>query len=185
MGARYQTVAGWANEFGWTLGAELGVSDGVTHIYLLERCPHLHLIGVDVWDLPNIKAGKTIYGEYCECRHCLATRRAKKGVTVAMREARARAGVARLRRSTLHKMSTVAAADLTHDGSLDFVFIDADHSKEGVSGDIGAWRQKLNAAGRMSGHDWNFKSVREGVLAHYAEADIRTEDDHVWWVARP
>lgn len=182
MAARYETLAAWANALGWTSGAELGVSDGTTHIYLLKHCPQLHLIGVDVWDLPNVKAGKTIYGEYCECEHCLATRLTKRGVTVAMREARARAGVFRLGRSTLHKMPTARAARMVPDGSLDFVFIDADHSREGVSGDIAAWRSKLKPAGRMCGHDWNFRSVREGAFEHYAESLIEAEDDHVWWV---
>lgn len=184
MSARYEILAGWANTLGWTRGAELGVSDGRTHIYLLEHCPQLHLIGVDVWDLPGIVPGATVSGEKCRCQYCSETKAGRKVANVQKREALARAGAMRFGRSILHKAPTTAAARLVEDGGLDFVFVDADHSMEGVRDDIVAWARKLKPDGRMAGHDWNMAGVRNGVLCHYPEADIRTEDDHVWWVAR-
>ncbi len=38
--------------------------------------------------------------------------------------------------------------------SLDFVFIDADHSYQGCSQDIYAWRDKIVQGGFISGHDY-------------------------------
>lgn len=184
MPARYEILAGWANTLGWTRGAELGVSDGRTHIYLLEHCPQLHLIGVDIWDLPGVVPGATVSGEKCLCRYCSETKAGRRAANVRQREAAARAGAGRVGRSTLYKMPASEAAALVGDGSLDFVFVDADHSLEGVRDDIAAWLPKLKPEGRMSGHDWNMAGVRAGVLHHFAQREIEVEDDHVWWAAR-
>jgi predicted O-methyltransferase YrrM len=46
------------------------------------------------------------------------------------------------------------AASLFEDGSVDFVFIDADHSYESVVKDIKAWLSKIKKGGIISGHDY-------------------------------
>jgi hypothetical protein len=45
-------------------------------------------------------------------------------------------------------------ANLYRDDSLDFVFIDADHSYEAVSRDIDAWKPKVKRGGILAGHDY-------------------------------
>ena len=52
------------------------------------------------------------------------------------------------------RMDSVKASEAFSDGSLDFVFIDADHSYEGVSRDIEAWYPKVKAEGLLCGHDY-------------------------------
>ena len=66
------------------------------------------------------------------------------------------------RRHVLH-LDSVAAASTIQDGTLDFVFIDADHSYRGVSSDIEAWLPKLRRNGLLCGHDYNNKNIEEGV----------------------
>lgn len=51
-------------------------------------------------------------------------------------------------------MDSVEASKSVTDGSLDFVFLDADHSYRGVCRDIEAWYPKLKTDGLMSGHDY-------------------------------
>lgn len=46
------------------------------------------------------------------------------------------------------------AVRLFPDGSLDFVYIDADHSFEGVSRDILLWQPKIKPGGILAGHDY-------------------------------
>lgn len=48
------------------------------------------------------------------------------------------------------------------DGSLDMVFLDGDHSVEGVTADIKNWRGKLKPGGLLCGHDYLIE--RPGVL---------------------
>ena len=43
------------------------------------------------------------------------------------------------------------------DGSLDFVFIDADHTYESVKKDIEAWLPKIKSSGVLAGHDYQCK----------------------------
>jgi len=58
------------------------------------------------------------------------------------------------RRTILRKDSVEAAGDV-EDGSLDFVFIDADHSYEGALADIRAWVPKVREGGIVCGHDFD------------------------------
>jgi predicted O-methyltransferase YrrM len=122
-----------AQSQGWTRGAELGVDKGILFHQLLSECPDLHLIGVDVCPVPHRK-------QRCQA---IAAEYAE--------------------RATLHVMTTEAAADLVEDGSLDFVFIDADHSQRAVAIDIARWAPKVRAGGWVGGHDYNRKFP--GVIA--------------------
>jgi hypothetical protein len=58
-------------------------------------------------------------------------------------------------RATIIRKSSLEAAGYIEDGSLDFVFIDADHSYEGCKADIQAWSPKLKPGGLLSGHDYD------------------------------
>ena len=61
------------------------------------------------------------------------------------------------------KMISWEAANLYQDGSLDFVFIDAEHDYDSVSKDIRAWLPKLKPNGIISGHDIHHPPVRQAV----------------------
>ena len=53
------------------------------------------------------------------------------------------------------QMKSCMAANLVADDSLDFVFIDADHSYESVLDDIILWYPKVKSGGIIAGHDYN------------------------------
>jgi len=57
-------------------------------------------------------------------------------------------------RCNVYRMDSRTAADKFADKSLDFVYIDADHSYAGCRGDIVAWAQKVKAGGILAGHDY-------------------------------
>jgi len=56
---------------------------------------------------------------------------------------------------TAIRLPSVEAAEQFEDGSLDVVFIDAEHTYEAVKADIAAWRPKVKKGGYLAGHDYN------------------------------
>jgi predicted O-methyltransferase YrrM len=65
------------------------------------------------------------------------------------------------------KGDTSSAAVTFGDGSVDFIYIDADHTYSGVTRDIEAWWPKLKVGGLMAGHDF------EGT--HYVEQYVEMD----------
>lgn len=61
------------------------------------------------------------------------------------------------------RLPSVEAAKLYADQSLDFVFIDAEHSYESVVADIKAWLPKMKPTGMLAGHDYMWDPVRRAV----------------------
>jgi beta-1,4-mannosyl-glycoprotein beta-1,4-N-acetylglucosaminyltransferase len=61
------------------------------------------------------------------------------------------------------KMTSEDAAKCYADQSIDFVFIDADHSYEAVKKDIMLWWPKVKKGGVIAGHDEYFPEVKEAV----------------------
>lgn len=120
------------------IGAEVGVWRGQMSAQLLTMHPGMFLFMVDRWDSTNGQPRdprKATQDELCQ-------------------EAQDVTAFAERRREVV-RMDSLAAADTIEDGSLDFVFIDADHSYESVRADIRAWLPKLKAGALLSGHDYS------------------------------
>jgi predicted O-methyltransferase YrrM len=71
------------------------------------------------------------------------------------------------------------------DGSIDFVFLDANHSYEFISKDIAAWLPKIKKGGILAGHDYDPKDW-PGVIQAVKETfgdDFNKEylDEVVWY----
>lgn len=90
----------------------------------------------------------------------------------------------------LRKAWSWEAASEFEDLSVDFLFIDADHSKEAVTKDIQAWLPKVKIGGIIAGHDYDHpqhpgvreavdEAVREGLLK-----DLKTHEGTVWFVRK-
>jgi len=72
---------------------------------------------------------------------------------------------------TVHAMTSVEAASLFADQSLDFVFIDAAHDHASVRADISAWLPKVRPGGVLAGDDYGVfpgveRAVRELLPGH-------------------
>jgi predicted O-methyltransferase YrrM len=63
-------------------------------------------------------------------------------------------------------------ADSIPDGSVDLVFIDADHSYEAVKKDIVKFRPKLRTGGILCGHDIDYPGVNRAVKELIPDHDI-------------
>ena len=81
---------------------------------------------------------------------------------------------------------SVAAAASYADASLDFVFIDGDHSYEGVKKDIIAWLPKVKPGGIIAGHDYAswFPDTMRGIEECFPGKNVKSPwiDDQSWLV---
>jgi predicted O-methyltransferase YrrM len=64
---------------------------------------------------------------------------------------------------TIEKMTSMEAVRFVANESLDFVFIDANHSFDYVMEDIINWSRKVKSGGIVSGHDY-YHFVNSGVI---------------------
>ncbi len=78
-------------------------------------------------------------------------------------------------RIELIEKSSVEAADLFADKSLEFVFIDADHVYESVRADILAWMPKVKSGGILAGHDIGQEANRPHVGVYQAVNELLDE----------
>lgn len=164
-------------------GVEVGVHVGQLSAYLLERRNDLTLGMVDNWApaeaQPEYYRATRDYRAFDDAEVC------------ATREAEARAVQEQYKdRARIIKADSVEAAHEFLDGSLDFVFIDADHSYEGVRRDIAAWARKVRPGGWLSGHDYystwggaDFSGVDRAVDEWAAEFGrlVVTGDNDTWF----
>jgi hypothetical protein len=170
-GRREKVIENFARVNGWTRGAELGVWKGRTYKHLLTTLPNLTLIGVDLY-APQVDSNgpeKWVPGEN---GHEWDHEKYFREIT----EFRNQIGD----RAMFYRMKTVEAANLVEDESLDFVFIDADHSFEGCNIDILTWAPKVKKGGYVMGHDVYWKGVNKAIRENFGD-DYKEEPDEVWW----
>jgi len=86
------------------------------------------------------------------------------------------------------RSDSVEASKNFVDGTVDFIYIDADHTYEGVKRDILAWRSKVKEGGMICGHDYGYPDtpgVKQAVdeifkdKVHYGKNSNTIND---WWV---
>lgn len=127
-------------DLGYKIGCEVGVLNGRNSRNMLDRIPDLKLYCVDQWE--------NYSGQRKERAH-------KK------HKARAEKTLAGLNATLIDKKSEDAYRDIP-DKSLDFVYIDANHSYDFVILDIILWTRKVKPGGIVSGHDY-FNSPKYNV----------------------
>lgn len=167
-------------------GAEIGVLKGGTSRALLFACRKLHLTMVDAWTPPECDSA------YVRSRDP-AARLSVDEQQHNFEEAFRNTQFAVERRTICRKRSVDAAEDVP-DESLDFAFIDADHSYEGCSKDIAAWWPKIRPGGVLTGHDYGARADRLGLWGVSRAVDefsterrleVKTWPGRVWAVHKP
>lgn len=153
------------------IGAEVGVYDGGMSKALFKLIPGLRLFMVDRW---TEYTADQVAGDP-GARMPKIGRKIWKAI-----KAQAVAAVAGYP-ATILKMDSVEAAGKIEDGSLDFVFIDGDHSYDGCKRDIEAWLSKVKPGGWLMGHDY---TIRPGVKRAVDELGmvVELDRDKVWAV---
>ena len=153
----YNVLAGIlkaTNAIQYGTGAEIGVLYGDTSFHLLNEIPSLNLYSVDPY-LPYDEPDRT-------AEH------------MAKYEADARRRLSQFgARSIMMKCTSVEAAPVITDESLDFVFIDAQHTYEACKEDIDTWFAKVRPGGFITGHDYRWDGVNRAVTEFAQQMNYR------------
>jgi len=81
------------------------------------------------------------------------------------------------------KEKSVDAARFIDDNSLDFVYIDGNHTYKSVAEDILLYFPKVKKGGLFSGHDYCFRVVRRAVDEFINKQGLKLHIiSHDWWV---
>lgn len=129
-------LAVWLRELGFRKGAEIGVAAGEYSNILCRENPDMLLFGIDPY------APYAGYRDYT------------KENTFAHLENQARELLAKYPNYRFFKKFSTEAMEEFEDESLDFVYIDGNHSEPFVSQDIEGWYKKVRKGGILAGHDY-------------------------------
>ncbi len=127
------------------VGAEIGVYMGKLSRHLLRCCPNLKLYMVDRWRAPDPNSSYAKSGD-------AASQKSNYLMRGFLKLAKKRTAFAEERR-WIRRGESVEIAEQFGPEQLDFVFIDADHTYEGVLSDLKAWFPKVRPGGLICGHD--------------------------------
>jgi len=136
--SRFKELIALFRELNFKVGAEIGVAKGKYSKFLCRGIPNLKLYLIDSW---------RSYGEYVE-HHDI------EGQTIldnCYKEAKERLAPYNCE---FVRATSMDAVKTFEDKSLDFVFIDANHTFEYVVNDIAEWSKKVRPGGIVSGHDF-------------------------------
>lgn len=78
------------------------------------------------------------------------------------------------------RLTSTQASHLYEDESLDFVFLDADHTKEGIEADIICWFPKVKKGGVFAGHDWDYPVIKKALNNYFGEENIEVRLPNTW-----
>lgn len=170
------------------VGVEIGVFCGQTSAFLLEHRKDLSLYMVDSWapTPPDTPYALT------QDPHTEVTQEEHDDFLEQSIDAVARFWP----RSMIRIKSSAQAAAQFNPASLDFVFLDGDHSYAGVVADIDAWRDKVKPGGLLCGHDYYADGcerpfprieVRRAVDEFAARVNLPFElgEDMTWFMRMP
>lgn len=160
-------------------GVEIGVARGVTSAALLRAFPNLELTMIDAWatyseDHPYRKSG--------DGHARLSTDKQREHKKAALQITYFAMG----RRNIIQKPSFAAAVNVSPQ-SQHFVFIDGDHTYEGVRQDIERYWPKLRPGGLMCGHDWGHRrfgpDIARAVEGFAFRNGLETKTSgELWWL---
>jgi Methyltransferase domain len=129
-------------ELGFKDGAEIGVSTGKFSKHLCSCNKKLNLLAVDAWKL------------YLGYEDDLGRKTPITQELLEQHYERAKERLARYKRCKIIRMFSKDAAATLKDNSLDFVYLDANHSVAEVMEDLIAWTPKVRPGGIICGHDY-------------------------------
>jgi predicted O-methyltransferase YrrM len=76
---------------------------------------------------------------------------------------------------------SIAFSQSVEDESLDFIFIDGDHSYEGFLKDLQAYFSKVKIGGIVSGDDVSIVAIRDGLQEFFKDKNVEIKTNNKMW----
>lgn len=177
---RYELISNLIKDIKNPVGAEIGVCTGEFSIYMIENNKTLKLFCVDPYKM---------YQQYYTAKGTGARQHGftnQKQFDVQYGEMKSKFNLYG-DRIILIRENSINADKFVEDGSLDFVFIDANHLYSFVKDDIAIWTKKVKLGGIISGHDYNEKdpchlvNTCKAVNETFGKEDLNFGPDSCWW----
>lgn len=140
-------------------GAEIGVERAAFSVVIAQYCEHLIL--VDPW---------TAYQGY---REHVSQDKLDRFMDEALKKMEGK-------NFSVMRQFSLDAAMITPDESLDFVYIDANHSYENVRNDIAVWSKKVKKGGIVSGHDYIKRKGQDHIFGVVPAVKELNEEITIW-----
>lgn len=163
-GTRMQLADLWG-EIGYTRGAEIGVARGSFTREMLERIPNSIIVCVDVWE--------PVRDDFRD------KEMQERNYNRTIRKLRQYAERGRVKILRTNSMDALQYVD---DESMDFVWIDGDHTYDWAATDIIWWSRKVRRGGIVAVHD--YIPMRRGGVMEAVNAYTQYHGIHPWFVTR-
>lgn len=138
------------------IGVELGVWTGHNFAHLLDECTNIEFMyGIDP------------YKPYQDWNRYIDESIMENAQQTAVNNMSFFPNRCKLLKTTSHEASV-----LFKDNSLDFIFIDGDHSYDCCYNDLNWWYKKIRRGGLFSGHDFSLPGVNKALLQFRTENNI-------------
>jgi len=161
-------------------GAEIGVLNGNTAGRILRARPLLIHIMIDPWCVPGENSS---YWKSADSNARKAQREHEAAYQKTLKVTKF-AG----KRGRIMRMTSELASPQIKNQSLDFVFIDGDHSYEGTKKDIQLWMSKIKPGGWIGGHDYKHETrpdlggVTKAWIEIFSIGKIEEDSNHTCFV---
>lgn len=156
------------------VGAEIGVFQGKLSSNLLDLHKGLKLFMIDPW------SSDTYAGKGNDSGPELYRERTQNDCKINLQKA-VNAVKKYHRRGVIVQNFSADAVKSIPDKSLDFAFIDGDHSYKGCAEDIRLWLPKVKPGGWICGHDYgSYRGVIDAVNEAFPDG-VEKDEDVTWF----
>ena len=154
------------------VGIEIGTATGELTKAMLEGCPRLVLHSIDPWrhkEWADFEAGRD--QPYHDCNLRQASDKLQ--------------GYMRAGRCHLYAIGSMEAKfKVPHE--VDFVWIDGDHSDEGITQDLDTFESVVKPGVIFGGHDFGLVEGLTAIIRQrYGGPLLHLGDDFTWWIDVP
>jgi predicted O-methyltransferase YrrM len=149
------------------VGLEIGVASGWTMNHFLQNLSNLQLTGIDPY-VGYMDGNIKIAQEMLDAQYLAAQDNISDFAP----------------RGKILRGYSQDFVNSFEDKSLDYIFIDGDHSYEGALRDCELFFPKIKSNGIFAGHDWSFDGVRKAVNEFKdknGSPNIRMVKEDVWY----